>query len=158
MSDGAQDAQRPDRALVAIALYKFSKTIACLLLVLLALRLLDPARASGFDHWLQSLHSLTRYDFAARLVDHLLGFGSRQFAAMAVIASAYALLYLVQGCGLWARKRWAEWLVVVETGMLLPLEMHELALRFTLFKLVVLVANLAIVAYLAQRLWRRKDA
>lgn len=158
MSSGAETETQPDRALVAIALYKSFKALACIVLALLAWRLFDPGRAFGFDHWLQSLHSVTRYDFAARLVDRLLGLGPRQFAALGAIAAAYAVLYIVQGAGLWAGKRWAEWLVVVETGLLLPLEARELAVRFSGVKLVVLVANLLVVAFLAQRLWRRRPA
>lgn len=151
----AQDAERSKQVLAAIALYKFLKAGGCILLAAFAWRLLDPVRAAGFGQWLESLHWMTRYGLAARLVDRLLGLDHQQFVLLGSIASGYALLYLVQGFGLWSGKRWAEYLVVVESSLLLPLEAWELAHRFTLFKLGVLVANLAIVVYLVFLLRRR---
>lgn len=148
--------RRPARVLAAIAAYKLVKATACIVLVMLSLRLLDPDKVAGLGQWLESLHWLTRYGFAARLVDHLLGLGPRQFLLLGAVAGGYAVLYLVQGIGLWRGLRWAEYLVVVETGLLLPLEAWELLHRFTPFKLAVLVANLAIVLYLVRQLRRRE--
>lgn len=150
-----EETRRSTPALAAIALYKFVKAAGCILLAALALQLLDPARVAVLGHWLESLHWLTRYGLAARLVNHLLGLDPGQFVLLGTVASGYALLYLVQGVGLWRGKRWAEYLVVVEGGLLLPLEGWELAHRFTPFKLGVLAANLAIVAYLVRVLRRR---
>jgi uncharacterized membrane protein (DUF2068 family) len=35
------------------------------------------------------------------------------------------VLELVEGGGLFYRKRWAEWLTVVATSLLVPLEVYE---------------------------------
>ncbi len=76
------------------------------------------------------------------------GLGPHQFRVFGAAAVIYALLYAVQGLGLWFGKRWAEYLIVVETGLLLPLEIWELLQHFSPFKLVVLCANAVIVGYL----------
>jgi uncharacterized membrane protein (DUF2068 family) len=47
------------------------------------------------------------------------------------------------------QKRWAEWLTVIITASLIPLEVWELIFRPTVGKAVVVVANTAIVIYLA---------
>jgi uncharacterized membrane protein (DUF2068 family) len=39
---------------------------------------------------------------------------------------AYALIEIVEAFGLWAAKRWAEYLTVVATAAFLPLEVYEL--------------------------------
>jgi uncharacterized membrane protein (DUF2068 family) len=46
------------------------------------------------------------------------------------------------------RRRWAEWLTIVITASLIPLEIWECVHRPTLGKASVLVANAAIVWYL----------
>lgn len=143
---------RSGQVLAAIAAFKLFKAAACGLLAMLAFRLLQPAFDAEIEQWLQSLHWLTRYGLAVRLTDHLLGLGPRQFLLLGTVASGYMVLYLVQGIGLWRRRRWAEYLVVVEIALLLPLEIWELLHRFTYFKLGILFVNLAIVAYLLRLL------
>ena len=71
------------------------------------------------------------------------------------IAAAYFVLHVVEAAGLWARRLWVEYLVLVETSALLPYEIYEIARAITWFKLVALVLNVAIVAFLAQRRVRR---
>lgn len=145
----------PLRMLRAIASFKLVKALACVLLALTAFRLLRPEFAVEVGQWLESLRWLTRYGVAAYAIEHLLSLDARQFLLLGALAGAYALLYLAQGIGLWRGRRWAEYLVVVEGGLLLPLEIWELLHRFSAFKFGVLLANLAIVTYLI-RLLRRK--
>ena len=62
----------------------------------------------------------------------------------------YALLNLLEAYGLHRRLRWAEWLTVVATGLLIPFELYEVWHRFTPVRVGVLVLNVAIVVYLAK--------
>jgi len=64
----------------------------------------------------------------------------------------YAGLFAAEGIGLFLRKHWAEYLVVIVTGSLLPLEVYELFHKFALWKLATVAGNLLIVAYLIHRL------
>jgi hypothetical protein len=57
-------------------------------------------------------------------------------------------LFAIEGIGLWMRKRWAEWLTVIITASLIPVEIYEFALRPNPGKAAVVIANAAIVAYL----------
>ncbi|MEI9999650.1 MAG: DUF2127 domain-containing protein [Verrucomicrobiota bacterium] len=66
-------------------------------------------------------------------------------------AFLYAALFAAEGVGLYLRKRWAEWLVVVVTGSLLPLEIYELVIKIALWKAVAVIGNLLIVGYLIHR-------
>lgn len=145
---------RRPRALVVIALYKFVKMAACVLLAATAFNLVRPEVAMHFEHWLESLTWATRYGIVTRLINWLLGLGPTQFRIFGVAAIGYAALYAVQGVGLWLGKRWAEYLVVIETCLLLPFDSWELLHRFSALKLAVLVANVVVVVYLI-RLLRR---
>jgi uncharacterized membrane protein (DUF2068 family) len=66
-------------------------------------------------------------------------------------AIAYALLEGTEGVGLAMRRRWAEYLTVIATGILIPYEAYEVIHRATLFKVGALLLNLAVVGYLAYR-------
>jgi uncharacterized membrane protein (DUF2068 family) len=70
---------------------------------------------------------------------------------LAIGAIAYALLEGTEGVGLAMRRRWAEYLTVIATGILIPYEAYEVIHRATLFKVGALLLNLAVVGYLAYR-------
>ncbi len=54
----------------------------------------------------------------------------------------------VEAIGLWLGRRWAEYLTFVETVVFVPYEIYELTKSVTALKVLTLVINLAIVAYL----------
>jgi len=88
-------------------------------------------------------------------INELLSLRSTKLHLLGAAVLAYALLEGVEAVGLWLQKRWAEYLTFIATALLLPLEVGELSLRFSVLKLATLVINLAIVAYLifAKRLF-----
>ena len=67
----------------------------------------------------------------------------------------YAALEGTEAVGLWFAKRWAEYLTLVATALFLPLEIWELIHKFTPFKIIAFVINVAVVIYLlyAKRLF-----
>jgi len=62
--------------------------------------------------------------------------------------AGYALLEGVEAIGLWQGRRWAEYLTFVATVVFVPYEIYELTKSVTSLKVLTLVINLAIVAYL----------
>jgi uncharacterized membrane protein (DUF2068 family) len=64
----------------------------------------------------------------------------------------YAVLEGLEGVGLLLRRRWAEYLTVVATGLLMPLEVYEIAQKPNALRVAVLLANLAILIYLIAKL------
>ncbi len=71
---------------------------------------------------------------------------------LGLLTLAYAAVFVVEGVGLVRQRRWAEWLTVVVTTSFIPFEVYELARRTTPARVVALLLNVAIAAYLA---WRR---
>jgi uncharacterized membrane protein (DUF2068 family) len=70
---------------------------------------------------------------------------------LAIAAIVYALLEGTEGVGLAMRRRWAEYLTVIATGILIPYEAYEVIHKVTLFKVGALLLNVAVVGYLAYR-------
>jgi uncharacterized membrane protein (DUF2068 family) len=70
---------------------------------------------------------------------------------VALAVALYAAIEAVEGVGLAMRRRWAEYLTVLATGVLIPFEVVEVAARPTPFRAGALLVNVAIVVYLAYR-------
>lgn len=75
-----------------------------------------------------------------------------ELAGFAVIL--YGLLYVAQSVGLLFRCRWGAYLIIVNTGFLIPLEGYEAVRKPTLVRFTILVVNVAIVLYLVWKLRR----
>ncbi len=75
---------------------------------------------------------------------------------LGLLVIAYAALEATEMVGLWFAKRWAEYVTFIATTLLVPIEVYELYLSVSAFKVLTLVINLAIVTYLllAKRLVR----
>ncbi len=96
-----------------------------------------------------------RRPFLHRIVAYLHHLHASELRIAAIIALGYGLLELVEGTGLWLDQLWAEYLTLVATSLLIPLELYELARRPTMWKAGGIAVNLAIVLYLAHLLRRR---
>lgn len=74
---------------------------------------------------------------------------------LALLALSFGLIEAVEAVGLWLEQRWAEYLTVVATASLLPLEVVELAHHVTILKVIGFIVNVAVVLYLvwAKRLF-----
>jgi uncharacterized membrane protein (DUF2068 family) len=92
----------------------------------------------------------------------LLGYLGRAFKyspahlrILGAVLVAFAALEAAEMVGLWMNKRWAEYLTFIATTALVPFEIYELTNGISVFKLIALVINLAVVIYLllAKRLF-----
>jgi uncharacterized membrane protein (DUF2068 family) len=131
-----------------IALYKLVKVVLLLAVAYGELRLRDASLAAKLLSWAQA----RPYGLEHRIVGQLLEwFGSLSVSrihALRIVTLAYAAVFAVEGIGLWMEKRWAEWLTTIITASLIPLEAWEIILRPTIGKVLILLANAAVVVYL----------
>jgi uncharacterized membrane protein (DUF2068 family) len=81
-------------------------------------------------------------------VDHLFTVSSTTLLLYGLAFAAYAVINLIEAIGLWRARRWAEYLTLVEVVALVPYEIYELTKRMSPLKILTLVINLAVVAYL----------
>ncbi len=137
-----------------IAAFKFCK--ACLVIVtgFGLLRFYDP----GFQAALYRLVGGLPYAFEQKLLREglafLSGMSPKRIQIIAAATFAYAGLFLVEGVGLWLGLHWAEVLTVIATSSLIPVELYELWRHPSINKVLVVLINLAILAYLVWRLRR----
>ena len=67
---------------------------------------------------------------------------------LAGFAALYATVRFVEAYGLWHARRWAEWLAALGGFICVPVEIYEIARRFTWIKVTALGLNVAVVAYM----------
>ena len=149
------DREAVDRAIVGIAIFKILKGIFFLLLATAALRLWSHDFNEVAHHWMRLLgikqesrsinEALEQYapmlDSWRRLICPLLTF--------------YAAVFFTEGGGLLLRKHWAEWLTIIVTASLIPLEIYELYSHANWIKAAALLVNCAIVWFLVLHLRRQ---
>jgi len=136
------------RALKVIAAYKLFKACALLLVAATAFHLTGANRIDVLSDRLMQLPIHHGHRYLVGLIDEMFELGPRRFLAIGMALCIYASVFFVEGWGLWREKRWAEYLTVIVTASLVPLEVWEMARQFSGLKLLALLANLAIVAYL----------
>ncbi|HTT69300.1 MAG TPA: DUF2127 domain-containing protein [Gemmatimonadales bacterium] len=142
------------RVLRAIAYYKFVKAALLVAAGLGALKLLQPRMAIVLGSWASDLGATRVHRIVVRLVSWLGGVHPRRLEAIAIGAFLFAALFLTEGVGLWLGRRWAQYLTVIATTLLVPPEVFQLVRHATLPRAAVLVLNLAVVALLVQHLRR----
>jgi uncharacterized membrane protein (DUF2068 family) len=107
------------------------------------------------DRWMRKLELDPNRHFLHRIVEHLHNVTTNEVKIFAVLALGYGVLELVEGVGLWLDKLWAEFLTVIATSLLVPLEIYELVRKPGPVKAAGIVVNVLIVLYLAHRLRQR---
>ena len=96
-----------------------------------------------------NVNPIQRTRFLYDVLKPLLTFTPRTVVLIGIGAILFGLLELTEAVGLARRRRWAEYLTVVAGGLGLPFEVNEVIHRQTLVRIGILVANVAIVIYLA---------
>jgi uncharacterized membrane protein (DUF2068 family) len=88
-------------------------------------------------------------------IDKAFSLQSSRLHLFAAVILAYAAIEGIEAVGLWYQRRWAEYLTLIVTASLLPLEVYELVHRLSPLKILAFVINVAVVAYLlyAKRLF-----
>jgi uncharacterized membrane protein (DUF2068 family) len=133
------------------------RILKSLVLIALAIGLLVAGRRGWLADWADNAQYQLNLNVGHSLITELLlrllvyvGHFSH-LTVLAIGATAYAVLEGTEGIGLATRRRWAEYLTVIATGVAIPYEAYEVIHRITLFKVGALLLNLAVVGYLAYR-------
>jgi uncharacterized membrane protein (DUF2068 family) len=147
-----------------LRLIALDRAVHVIVLSLLAVVLFTFARHDASLHrdYINIMNDLNGGNPGEAQVRGVLGYLRRAFAytphhliQLGLLVTAYAALEASEMVGLWLNKRWAEYLTFVATTLLVPFEIYELSLSISVFKVVTLVINVAIVIYLllAKRLF-----
>jgi uncharacterized membrane protein (DUF2068 family) len=134
-----------------IIVFKFFKaaTLAALGVALLAARRSDPIDLLIRVALAVHLPLTSRlFERAMRAVTNLT---VRRETALAIAAFGYSILMGCEGLALRSRKSWARWFTIGATCSLVPIEIYEIAREPRPGRVLVLLANLAVVAYLVTK-------
>jgi uncharacterized membrane protein (DUF2068 family) len=149
MTGMAEQAPKPRFGVLrTIALYKIVKVLLLLAVAYGELRLRDASLAAKLLSWAQARPYGLEHRVVTQLLEWFSGLSVSRIHALRMVTLAYAAVFAVEGVGLWMQKRWAEWLTVIITASLIPLEAWEIYYRPTIGKVLILLANAAVVAYL----------
>jgi uncharacterized membrane protein (DUF2068 family) len=135
-------------ALATIAVYKFVKAALSILSAVVAWRLMNPSVEAAMHAWADTLP----IGFSEKLLRHALqqvsGIPAFRWRQLGLVSLAYAAVFTVEGVGLWLERRWAQYMTILTSSLLLPFEFIAVLHHVTLLRTAVLLANAAIVAYL----------
>jgi len=143
-----------DAFIKVIIVERITKAIV---LIALAIALLYANHKGWLDMWADYAENQFNlnvgHNIITQLLLRLLVFVGRlnHTTLIAISAIAYALLEGTEGVGLAMRRRWAEYLTVIATGVLIPFEAYEVIFHPGVYKIGALLLNLAVVGYLANR-------
>jgi len=147
----------PPRALMLIAIFKFLKGSALLLVTFGALHFLHRDIAAEIAHWVDLLRIDPHNHYILWLMEKLTKVDETKLREFSVGTFFYSALFFTEGTGLALHKRWAEYLTIISTSSLLPVELYQIYAAPSIPKFVVLLVNLAVVAYLVYELRRTRS-
>lgn len=146
-----------DKGLLLIAFLKLVKGLALLAIGIGALKLLHKDVEAIASYWLDVL----RIDSDSRLFGHivakLMAIHDPQLRAISAATFFYSAIMFTEGVGLFMGLRWAEYLTIIATSSFLPYEIYEVVAHLSAGRIILLLVNVAVVAYLV-RVVRMKDA
>jgi uncharacterized membrane protein (DUF2068 family) len=141
--------ERPHNpALAAIAVYKFVKAALSVLSAIVAWRLMNPHVEAAMHDWAQSLPVGFSEHLLHEALAQVSGVPAFRWRQLGLVSLVYASVFTLEGVGLWRERRWAEYLTIVTSSLLLPFEFIAVLHHVTVVRTGVLLANAVIVAYL----------
>jgi uncharacterized membrane protein (DUF2068 family) len=140
------------RLIRLIALFKLLKAVLLIAVGLGVLHLLHTDVASVLAHWVKMLGLDPGDRYVERLLQKAVALTPSTIRGLGVGSFIYAGLFLTEGIGLWLLKRWAEWLTVIATSSLVPVEIFEIHRHPTVLKVLVLIVNVAVAGFLLYRI------
>lgn len=156
-SDRKQGKQgRRPVGLTLIAVGKALKVVVLLVVAALALTMVNKSPPDELLHWADAFRIDPGNRFLNRGVEEVAGVSTKQLEELSVGTFVYAVVFAIEGVGLWLQKRWAEYLTIGVTVSFIPLEIYELSHHPSAGKIVTLVLNVAALVYLVVRVVGRR--
>jgi uncharacterized membrane protein (DUF2068 family) len=132
----------------AVAVFEFFKGLFVLLIGLGLVSLIHRNVETTAEGILRTLHFDPAWHYSRKFIEAASRMNDHRLWVLSAFALAYATFRLVEAYGLWYERHWAEWLAVISSGFYVPVEVYHLYHQFTPIRVVVLLANLLIAAYL----------
>ena len=157
MSNAGPQAPEPRFGVLRIiAIYKLVKVLLLLALAYGEVRLHDASLAAKLLTWASARPLGLEREVVTQLLTWFSGISASGIHTLRLVTLCYAAVFAIEGIGLWMRKRWAEWMTTIITASLIPFELWELFHRPNVGKVLVPLANVAIVVILVMHVRRTR--
>ena len=156
-TEGTASKSRHARGLLLVGIFKLSKAAFFTAVGAGALHLVHKDVGTVVMHIIDALRIDPESRFVGMLMDWAGLINVHQLRRAGTLSILYAMVCVVEGTGLVMEKGWAEYFTVILTAMGLPWESYELLERFSPYKVVLLVINLAVLLYLVWILKKKKQ-
>ncbi len=147
----------PEKAIKAglrtVAIFEATKGVLVLIIGLALLTLIHRDAQDVAETIVRYSHLNPDRKFLRRFVEFAGTVSDSRLWFMAAIALLYSTVRFTEAYGLWRARAWAEWFAIISGAIYVPIEFYELAIHPSIFKVAVLLFNVAIVAYMIYVRW-----
>jgi uncharacterized membrane protein (DUF2068 family) len=147
-----QKTKKQGRGLLLIAAFKILKGLLLMAVGFGALHFLHRDLAVAIARWVDLLRIDPHSHYLHWILGKVANVDEKKMRELSVGTFFYSALFLCEGTGLALRKRWAEYLTIISTASLMPIEILEIHKSPSAAKVVLLLLNLAVVVYLVREL------
>ena len=140
-----------------IAVFKLLEGLLILVLAVGVLKLLHHDVAGLASEWITALRIDPHNEYIHWLLAKLGVLDDHRLKQISAGSFIYAAVRLTEGVGLLFRQRWAEYLIVIATGLLIPVEVSEIVRHASAAKILVFAINVAVMWYLVVNLLRARS-
>jgi len=132
----------------AIGVFKLAKAVFLIAFGTVALQLVNTDFAATLASFVPRLGVGPASHYVGRAVLKAASLTPSRIHDVALGSFIYAALFATEGTGLLLLKRWAEWMTIIITSSLIPVEIWECFRHPHWTKFLLLILNLALVGYL----------
>lgn len=140
--------------LKAVAIYEAAKGVLVLVAGFGVLALMGQDLQYYAEELVAHLHLNPAKGYPRIFIDAAANVSDGKLWMFAGFAVAYAVVRWIEAYGLWRARRWAEWFAVLSGAIYVPAELYELLHHVSPLKVLLLILNVGIVAYMLYILWR----
>lgn len=142
--------QKSTAFLKFIIIYKSLVGIVSMILAFGFYHLLNKDTQVVFTKLVKNLNLDIDNKIISSLIKQVGTLGNGAILSLTFVMLGISVLNLVEAWGLHLKRRWAEWLTVIATSLLIPFEVYHVLVRVKFFKVSILILNVVIVYYLAK--------
>ena len=139
-----------------IAIFEAVKGVLALAAGFGILSLIHRDIAAFADDLIEILHLISEGHLAHRIVETVTKLNPANIKIFFALSLVYAAIRFTEAYGLWRLRAWAEWFAIISGSIYVPIEVYEIFQKPTVFRVFVLLVNIAIVVYLYS--FRREQA
>ncbi|MBS1840179.1 MAG: DUF2127 domain-containing protein [Acidobacteria bacterium] len=146
------------RGLLLIAALKLLKGLSLLCAGIAVHMLVKKDLVAEAQRWADLFRIDPHNHYLNALIEKMTNVDRNKLRELGVGTFIYSSLFFTEGIGLALHKRWAEFLTIISTAGLIPLEVYVLYNHPTPLRAILLLVNIGVVVYLIYEVRRATEA